>query len=209
MERNSGKIHSGASFDFDPYVVSYWSQWLGHPRPQILVIGQDFGDVGYFERNRGADEDGNDTNENLFKLLEHIGLKPRKPPQEDRETRVFLTNSILCLKEPPMNSKVRRPWVYSCAITHLRPLIQKLAPPVIVGMGGPGWLAARLALAIEDAPEKITVAAGGMWTTKTGIQVFAVGHCGPLGIANRSWRKQLEDWSRVGEARRQVAESSN
>jgi hypothetical protein len=72
-------------------------------------------------------------------------------------------------------------------------------------MGGPGWLAARVALYIEDAPQKIAVAAGCAWTTRTGIKVFAVGHCGPLGIANRPWCKQLEDWSRVGDALRQIA----
>jgi hypothetical protein len=53
MDRNPGKIHAGATFDFDPDVISYWSQWLGHPHPQILIVGQDFGDIEYFNKYRG------------------------------------------------------------------------------------------------------------------------------------------------------------
>lgn len=208
ITRNPGKIHAGASFDFDPNVVSYWSQWLGHPQPHILVIGQDFGDTEYFRKNKGVDAYESQTNNNLFKLLTHIGLNPGKPPNEDRRTRVFLTNSILCLKEPPMNRPLRASWVRACAITHLRPLVQKLNPPIAVAMGAPGWQAAQLALEIEGAPKSISTAAGGMWATRTGIQVFAVGHCGPLGLANRSWATQLEDWSRISDALKRVTQAS-
>jgi uracil-DNA glycosylase len=202
LDRYPGKIHSGATFDFDPNVISYWSQWLGHPEPQILIVGQDFGDKDYFEKFRGADDPENETNDYLYKLLMHAGLTPTKPPQADRKTRVFLTNSILCLKEPPMNSKLRNPWVRACAINHLRPLAHQLSPPIIVAMGGPAWLAARIAFEIEKAPEKISAAAGGMWPTRTNGHVFAVGHCGRLGQGNRPWYKQLEDWARIGDALR-------
>lgn len=208
MDRNPGKIHAGALLDFDPNVISYWSQWLGHPRPQILVVGQDFGDIGYFKEHRGKDEFENETNNNLYRLLVHIGLKPGKPPREDRETRVFLTNSILCLKDPPMNAPVRDPWVRACAETHLRPLVLKLKPPVVVAMGRPAWLAARCAFELADAPANISAAAGGPWKTKSGILAFAVAHCSGLGIRNRPWERQLEDWSRIGKALKQLPSSA-
>jgi|ERR1022692_480062 uracil-DNA glycosylase len=205
--RNPGKIHNGSSFNFDPNVVSYWSQWLGHAEPLILIVGQDFGDTDYFEEFRGADDPENDTNQFLYELLVHIGLTPAPPPTLDQRTRVFLTNSVLCLKEPPMNSQLRDPWVRSCAINHLRPLANKLKPPIIVAMGGPAWLAAQIAFEIENVPEKIKAAAGGMWPTKTGGQVFAVGHCGRLGQGNRPWHKQLDDWSRIGTALKLISET--
>ena len=83
-----------------------------------------------------------------------------------------------------------------------------LNPPIVVALGGPGWQATKLALEIKEAPEKISEAAGGQWRTAAGIHVFAVGHCGPLGIANQSLDKQLEDWSRIADALRQLTQTS-
>ena len=102
-----------------------------------------------------------------------------------------------------MNSAVRNPWIKACAVNHLQPLVTILNPPIVVGLGGPGWQATKIALDIKEAPVKISEAAGGQWRSEAGIRVFAVGHCGPLGIANRSLDKQLEDWSRIGVALRQ------
>ncbi|MGD0829420.1 MAG: uracil-DNA glycosylase family protein [Terracidiphilus sp.] len=207
LDRNPGKIHAGALFAFDPDVVSYWSQWLGHPMPQILIIGQDFGDIDYFKKFGGADDPENETNDYLYKLLVHAGLTPTRPPQADRNTRVFLTNSVLCLKEPPMKSPLRKPWIRACAIKQLRPLASKLKSPIVVAMGGSAWMAARLAFEIEEAPENISTAAGGMWQTRKWGQVFAVGHCGRLGRGNRPWHKQLMDWSRIGGALKLISQS--
>src|SRR5271155_5921543 len=61
VERSPGKIRSCAEFDFDPNVVSHWEPWLGHKRPKLLAVGQDFGNLGYFVRNRGRDDPGNKT----------------------------------------------------------------------------------------------------------------------------------------------------
>lgn len=69
VERSPGRIRSCAEFACDPPVVSLWEQWLGHPRPRLLVVGQDFGNVDYFVRNRGRDEARNKTNDSLKRLL--------------------------------------------------------------------------------------------------------------------------------------------
>jgi uracil-DNA glycosylase len=206
MARGQGGIVPGAQFDFDPNVVSYWSQWLGHPNPHILVVGQDFGDVRYFERYRGVDQAENPTNNMLYKLLRHAGLNPRYPPNADTETRVFLTNSILCLKQPPMSAPILRRWVKSCAINHLRPLVKKLSPPIVVAMGRHGWRAICDAVEITNAPQTIGEAAGGKWDID-GVEVFAVGHCGPLGLANRPEPMQFNDWARIGQALKRVIQT--
>jgi hypothetical protein len=62
-------LRNGSSFDFDPDVVSHWSQWLGHQRPRLLVVGQDFSGADYFERNRGRDDPASPTNRSLRDLL--------------------------------------------------------------------------------------------------------------------------------------------
>ena len=114
IERNPGKIRSCAEFPFDPDVVSLWEQWLGHRKPKLLVVGQDFGNVDYFVRCRGRDEPYNKTNVNLHRLLTAAGIEVKHPSQCDGEAPVFLTNSILCIKEGPMAGPILSSWVDAC-----------------------------------------------------------------------------------------------
>jgi uracil-DNA glycosylase len=200
VERNPGKIRSCAEFAYDPDVVSHWELWLGHKSPKLLVVGQDFGNVDYFVRNRGRDDPDNKTNDNLWKLLGEAGIPARHPRELDLEAPVFLTNSVLCLKEGAMNGPLRASWVAACTERHLRPLLNWLGPPVVVGMGNYGWRAVRQAFALHQTPRPISAAAGSCWTTPDRRQVFAVGHCSPLGLINRPWAQQIADWRRIGEA---------
>jgi hypothetical protein len=200
VERSPGKIRSCAEFTFDPPVVSLWEQWLGHRRPRLFVVGQDFGNVEYFVRNRGRDEPGNSTNDNLQSLLMAAGFTVTDPPQLDTRSPVFLSNSILCLKEGAMSAPICQSWVAACTERHLMPLLAWLGPPVVVGMGGYGWRAVRLAFGLRAAPLPISRAAGSGWLAADGTRVFAVGHCSPLGLINRPWPQQLRDWRRIGAA---------
>jgi uracil-DNA glycosylase len=199
IERSPGKIRSCAEFPFDPDVVSLWEQWLGHRKPKLLVVGQDFGNVDYFVRNRGRDEPYNKTNVNLHRLLTAAGIEARHPSQCDVAAPVFLTNSILCIKEGPMAGPILSSWVDACTERHLRPLIRLLHPPVVVGMGSAGWRAVCRVFGLDAAPRLISHAAGSCWVSED-KRIFAVGHCGPLGIINRPWPQQLADWRRIGAA---------
>jgi len=200
IERSPGKIRSCGEYDFDPDVVSHWEPWLGHKRPRLLAVGQDFGNVDYFVRNRGRDEPNNKTNENLRKLLAAAGFSVTHPAECDRSAPVFLTNSILCIKEGRMDGPVRSSWVDACTDKHLRPLVHYLKPPVVVGMGSCGWRAVRRVFVLENAPERISLAAGSSWIAADGTRLFAVGHPGPQGLTNRPWPQQIADWRRIGEA---------
>jgi hypothetical protein len=84
------------------------------------------------------------------------------------------------------------------------PLLERLRPPLVVGMGGCGWRAVRQAFALRAAPLPIARAAGSDWVAADGTRVFAVGHCGPLGLTNRPWAQQLRDWRRIGTACEQL-----
>ena len=200
VERSPGKIRSCAEFDYDPNVVSHWEAWLGHRRPKLLAVGQDFGNVGYFVRYRGRDDPNNKTNDNLRKLLIEAGFDVTRPWQLDRKTPVFLTNSILCIKDGPMDGAIRPIWVDACADKHLRQLVRYLKPPIVVGMGSCGWRAVRRIFALDGAPERISHAAGSAWISADGTRIFAVGHPGPQGLTNRPLPQQLADWRRIGEA---------
>lgn len=193
-------IKNGSEFDFDPPVVSYWSQWLGSPRPKILIVGQDFGSIDYFTRFRGQDEPNNRTNTNLRQLLGEADVHVGPPPLSDHDAPVFLTNAILCLKAGKMNAPIKEQWVLDCSGMHLLPLIKALMPQIIVGMGRHGWLAVRSALQMQNVPSSIGEAAGKSWILPSQMRVFAVGHCSGLGLVNRNWAMQMLDWRKIGEA---------
>jgi uracil-DNA glycosylase len=200
IERSPGKLRSCAEFDFDPDVVSHWEAWLGHKSPRLVVVGQDFGNVDYFIRNRGRDEPHNKTNENLHALLIEAGLQVRHPSEKDTYAPVFLTNSILCIKEGTMNTPILSSWIDACTERHLLPLIGYLKPKLVVGMGNAGWRAVRRLFGLHGAPQRISHAAGSTWVAADRTHVFAVCHCGPLGVINRPWPQQLADWRRIGAA---------
>jgi uracil-DNA glycosylase len=200
VEASPGRLRSCAEFDYDPQVVSLWELWLGHKHPKLLVVGQDFGNVDYFVENRGRDAPHNKTNRNLHRLLAAAGIAAGAPPGMDAETPVFLTNSILCLKEGAINGPLRSSWVNTCTERHLRPLVAWLAPPVVVGMGSCGWRAVRQLFGLLRAPRPIAFAAGRAWVSADRTRVFAVGHCSPLGLITRPRPRQILDWRRIGEA---------
>jgi uracil-DNA glycosylase len=200
VERSAGKLRSCAEFDFDPDVVSHWEAWLGHKSPKLVVVGQDFGNIDYFVRNRGRDEPHNKTNENLHALLTEAGLRVSHPSEKDRDAPVFLTNSILCIKKGAMNSPILSSWIDACTERHLLPLIGFLKPKVVVGMGNAGWRAVRRLFGLHGAPQRISHAVGSSWRAADRTYVFAVCHCGPLGLINRAWPQQLADWRHIGAA---------
>ena len=99
-------LRNGSSFDFDPEAVSHWSQWLGHQRPRLLVVGWDFSGADYFVRNRGMDDPSSPTNLGLRDLLAEAGPPPAKNPA----AAVYLTNSVLCPKLRGMSGLIRTGW---------------------------------------------------------------------------------------------------
>jgi uracil-DNA glycosylase len=197
MQMDGKLLVNGADFPFDPPVVSYWSQWLGNPKPAILIVGQDFSNVAYFQANGGRDDPENKTNANLHSLLAQAGIQTGAPPLPDRRAPVFLTNSILCLKVGSMNEQIKDRWVRNCSTNHLLPLVRQLSPKIVVGMGKHGWSSIRQALHLTGTPDGIKQAAGGSWNAN-GLLVFAVGHCSGLGLVNRPMRQQIMDWRKIG-----------
>ena len=192
------ELRNGSSFDFDPDVVSHWSQWLGHQRPLLVVVGQDFSGAGYFQRNRGRDDPESPTNRNLRALLGAAGLAVGQPPERDADAPVYLTNAVLCMKAGGMAGPIRDAWVRNCTQRHLSPLLAHLGAPFVVAMGSGAWRAVRLLHPAMGLPRGIKEAAGTSWLAPSGTRVFAVGHCSGLGLVNRPWAQQLSDWRAIG-----------
>ncbi len=198
IDGSAAQLRNGSSFDFDPDVVSHWSQWLGHQRPTLVVVGQDFSGVEYFERNRARDDPSSPTNRNLRALLGAAGITAGEPPVRDPVAPVYLTNSVLCLKPGGMSGSIKAGWARNCARNHLAPLLNHLQPRAVVAMGAPAWRAVQELFPGIGLPGGIKEAAGRPWSAPSGFGLFAVGHCSGLGLANRPWEQQLADWRVIG-----------
>jgi hypothetical protein len=198
VDGSSSGLRNGSSFEFDPDVVSHWSQWLGHQRPRLLVVGQDFSGVDYFEKNLGRDDPECKTNRCLRYLLAAAGIEVSLPPEPDPAAAVYLTNSVLCMKSGKMSGAPRVAWVRNCTQFHLVPLLDQLQPRVVVAMGASAWRAVREVFPGTGLPSGIKEAAGMSWTSPTGAVVVPVVHCGRKGLACRPLQQQLADWRVIG-----------
>jgi uracil-DNA glycosylase len=59
---------------YDSDEIGPWSRLHGDLDAQLMIVGQDWGDVRYFNDNKGLDRLDNPTMCNLEKLLSHIGI---------------------------------------------------------------------------------------------------------------------------------------
>lgn len=112
---------------FDSDEIGPWSCWQGNLHSRVMVVGQDWGDTSYFLKWEGRDQPtGNPTNENLRTLLTEIGYHIGGP-QEYQEQVLFLTNTILCLKEGGLQGEVLSEWL-SALSTSSSPFLPSSMP---------------------------------------------------------------------------------
>src|SRR5437762_6588053 len=67
---NPSVCHRG-NFDCDE--IGAWSKWQGNLNAELMVIGQDWGDVAWFVRERGGSSSTSPTDRTLVRLLGSIG----------------------------------------------------------------------------------------------------------------------------------------
>lgn len=120
---------------FDSDEIGPWSRLHGDLDAELLIIGQDWGDVRYYITNRGLDDFRNPTMRTLERLLSEIGLEVSLTTYDKGQLRVFLTNAVLCLKEGGLQAKVKPEWFNNCGAHFLRRQIEIIAPRVAVALG--------------------------------------------------------------------------
>jgi uracil-DNA glycosylase len=189
--------------EYDGKHIGPWSEWQGNLEAKILVIGQDWGDVNYFETNKGKDRDDNPTNKNLRELFKEIGIDTGLPnsliPQP-----VFLTNAILGIKgedgKNHMSGKVKKGWVEESTNAFTRELIDIIQPKIIITLGRMP-LYAIYSMGLIDSKifnKKLKELANENPIELNNDQLlFAFSHCGGLGLANRNLDLQKEDWRKI------------
>jgi Uracil DNA glycosylase superfamily len=191
---NPSEIENG-NYDMECH-VGPWSIWQGNLDARMLLIGQDWGNIDYYRNNKGYDTDDNPTNKNLFELFKQIEIDIGTPSKPNYSAPVFFTNTILGIKQNGnMSAKVRKAWAKESADLFLAPLIEIIRPKTIITLGGYAYgEVARIyglpVLPLRELIQKTPFSVGDK-------EVYAMFHCGGLGLANRKFHLQKEDWSKI------------
>jgi DNA polymerase len=187
----------------DAEAIGPWTAWQGNLNAPVMLVGQDYSDVAYFERRQGIEDLGNPTNKALVKLFESIGIRLTAPGERNGGGEVFFTNAILCLKSGGMQASVRSEWFATCGSRFLKRQIELVSPGVTIGLGARAYAAVLSAFGL---PRELFVhATRSMGTTlPTGGVALAVYHCGRR-VTNgiRPFEQQLIDWTRIGRVLRE------
>lgn len=210
---NPSRVDDGR---YDSNEVGPWTRWAGDLDADIMVVGQDWGDVAYFIETRGLDAANNPTNLSLFDLLKSIDRPVSYPPvlsdprhsDSRQSTGVFLTNALLWLKTGGMQAAVRPEWFMGDSATFLKEQIAIVQPRVVVALGQRAYNAVLGAYDLPVARGRfrdIVEQAGGVALPGMpgATLLFGVYHCGArVRNTTRSTEQQLQDWTRVTKALR-------
>src|SRR5262245_15869032 len=184
---------------YDSEEIGPWTRWQGALNAELMVVGQDWGDIAYFESHQGLDEARNPTNRRLRELLAQAGFVVPEVGAGPGRGIVFLTNAILCLKSGGLGAPVRSAWFAECGTRFLRPQIELVRPRAVVALGERAYRAICRAFGIRPVPFRTAVESGGDAEVLPGVQLFPVYHCSPRVLAaTRTWEKQEADWRRIG-----------
>jgi DNA polymerase len=198
-------VCAGGVFDSDH--VGPWSLWQGTLNADLMLVGQDWGDVAYFVNNRGHESARNPTNEMLRYLLSTIGIPIASPsPTDDGGGPVFFTSAILCLKTGGLQAPVDPAWFANCGSRFLMPTIEIAQPRVVVTLGERAYRAVMGAFGMRPMLFRAAVDREGGIRLPVGITLFPVYHCGArIMNTHRPLAMQVEDWARIGRGLRQRA----
>lgn len=217
LQTGQTNLHNGSSLSFhegihDTNAIGQWSAWHGDLNADFMVIGQDWGDIEYYIQFRNQDvgefEQDNKTNINLRTLFQCID------PKIDifdlvTSVKLFFTNSLLCYKEGKMAQPTRAAQHRICSELYLQKLIEIVEPKVIITLGEKAFsglwklnFKMDRKLTSEKYMDLVERGELSLYLNDLQISAFPVVHPGPLGIRNRNFALQKEDWYKIGKKAR-------
>jgi len=192
---NPSKVDNGL-YDQKTH-IGPWCRWQGNLNADIMLIGQDWGTVKYYRETKGAHKDNTPTNTSLRILFNEIGIDIGTPSKPNHEAPCFFTNVILGLKEgEEMAGKIKAQWIKENAIEFLKPNIDIIKPKIIITLGKKAYDAMAHIYGLRNDPMKKLVTQNPI-KLYDGILLFAMYHCGGLGMVNRKLLLQIEDWKKI------------
>ena len=195
----SGLANPAEWATFDSPEIGPWSRLHGDLDAQIMVVGQDWGDVGYYQDFKGLDDFANPTMRTLEKLLRSINLDVSLQAYGEGPRGLFLTNAVLCLKKGVggLQAPVEEAWFSNCGQRFLKRQIEIVRPRVVVSLGQRAYEAIVAAFGLKRLRFRDAVA-GGAVQLVPGVRLVPVYHCGNRILnTHRKLPAQMEDWRRV------------
>jgi uracil-DNA glycosylase len=185
-----------AAFDSDE--IGPWTRLRGDLDARLMIVAQDWGDVRFYNANRGLDDMRNPTMRTLARLLRDTGIPDPLAGYDPAARGLFLTNAVLCLKDGGLQATVRDEWFRACGARFLRPTIELVAPRVVVAMGARSYTAIMQAWSRRPGAFRDAVASPDGALLPCGSRVLAVYHCGNRVLnMTRGYEDQRRDWERV------------
>ncbi|MDA8091078.1 MAG: uracil-DNA glycosylase family protein [Nitrospiraceae bacterium] len=194
---------------YDSNEIGPWSLWQSNLNAELLIVGQDWGDISYFQKWEGRDQPAkNPTNENLQDLLAHIDIQIGKP-REIQGQVIFFTNLILCFKQGGLQSPVKNDWLINCTREFFRPLIEIINPRVILALGKrvSESILDRYKIPYSKNKKLYDIMQRSPYELTSSTVLFPLYHCGAGSInRNRPMIEQKKDWTQVSEWMRRRSE---
>jgi len=176
--------------------IGPWSKWQGNLNADIMLIGQDWGDIKFFIKCEGGHLDNSITNQNLRKLFESIEIDVGYPDNPNKEAPVFFTNAVLGLKEDGMTGKIKNSWVEHDAKIFLKPNIDIVQPKILITLGKKAYEALTYIYPIKNDNLKNLINKNPI-KLNDGKILFAMYHSGHFGMLSRNLELQKTDWKKI------------
>jgi uracil-DNA glycosylase len=178
--------------------VGPWSRWLASKPAKLILVGQDWGTVGYFQKHRGRDIAENKTNQSLRVFLGLLGFQVGPPDETDNQSGVFATNAILCLKPggcDALSAPVKEMWFSNC-----RPLlkwtIEEVSAQTVIALGKYAFQSVVRAYDADLRPFRDAVEEGKPINLDGHRLLFAVFHPAAR-PKDRTFSQMKADWARI------------
>jgi len=193
---NPSEIEDGR---YDRDHVDLWASWQGNLDALVMLVGKDFGGRDFFLRFKGGCDPNSVTNLNLMKLFSCLNINIGTPQTPEKSAPVFLTNAIIGIVDTDKKGGNRISSVSKLESTKefLRPLMDIVDPKVIIAMGKEAYECVSIAFDIPRAKSLRQALEEGPTMLPGNKFLFAVFHCGGLGLANRRLHQQVDDWKRI------------
>jgi uracil-DNA glycosylase len=185
---------------YDSSEVGPWSRWLASRPAKLILVGQDWGTVGYFQKYHGRDIIENQTNQNLKRFLSLLGFEVGPPNQTDHQSGVFATNAILCLKQgevDELSAPVKRRWFSECR-SLLKWTIEESSASTVIALGRYAFESVVGAYNIKSRPFRDVVEDRLPVHLDGHRRLFAVFHPAAR-PKDRNFSQMQADWGRIAE----------
>lgn len=195
----SGRYDKGEYFDT-------WGKWHSNVPADILVIGQDWGDVKYYLKNAGQDSDSNPTCKNLCTLFNEAGVDIGTPNHPKKNVSLHLTNLIPFLRTGKMQGSehinINQKLIHTYALEFLKPLIEVVKPKAIITLGQIPFQGVASIFDLVSYSKEGLLSLVNKSSIRVGpdLMVFPMFHCGSMSInMNRTLNQQKRDWAKLKE----------